>query len=1036
MNYSNLPKTIAAVFPSVSDAPIRLQGKVIEHVFESPDEIVNSIKSYYQTEILSQIYKIIGALDFVGNPSMVFSSFLTGVRDFFVTPSQAFLRSPNDPSRVGMGVAKGTLSLFSHSASGIFGFISKMSASAGQVVATLSLDDDFKEWHSDVIVAEAKGLNRQWKRRGVQSVPTMIARPLYDVTRGLFLGATGIVVSPYRGARKRGCRGFTKGVAAGTVGIVAKPLVGVLDAFSHASGSIYDMAKSVNVLDKRYLPPKKLRLSYSFGPKGVLIPFDQVTARSVYLLQTHPLKTNYYSVDEIRAMGDEIHVASEVLPMEPGVETYVVASSHRIVLFQVKKESSGDLGTSVRWQVDLIRATSISCKLQDQGHNGVALIISTTMRKKKVRIAKSGQAQSSPERTTARNVEDTPIPSETFFASQHLQLSDARFDAYDDDQLVSEVMGTDGSEVDVLAHSRRDIELEDRLHGSMKGKDGEVVEWYTIVAEYQQGPQLTRIHNAICCIIGDFDGILNARSGKHDGTTEGVTSFGELHFGKSPLIEETLTTPRYDKAVCEDLNNLPWMYGTMFQVLKSKTPERQLNMLSDMRNSWLFSREVSAALRDGTPTDLVDTRARSTFIPHAPPALPGHIDNADQVVAEILTQLEQGNISYDQACALIADHSTSAMVSTPSLDGSEVSSVTEANDVAFDKPFSSAADKLQSESDLFFSAKQKKSARNPAEQRFFDGHERTPSQAPSVPGEFYASRSSLPFLDALDSRELQSLADKSLELQSLARKSHTSGEGGVAQQAWSTFSLPPHASRGAHERLLPSGEPQSLRKRTESAPVGMMVPKTPQPPSQDSKTPPMITNLPPSGFDSWTSEKDENLHDQSRLSRMESMLGQLIIMNAQQQGRGDGFRTEHSRDEPEMIALRQEVADLRAQVHRATTDGSRKEMIAALRKEVQMLKEELHTEKRRNNGHRDANHLYADVAEGYSEWRGQSSKRYPDSKTIGPMLEDQVNQIRPAAAKFARNLEHRGVSMARRLKPGTSPTIPEGDEDDREVASF
>jgi hypothetical protein len=680
---------------------------VIEHVFESPDEIFSSIKGFYKDAILSQIYKIIGALDFVGNPSMLVSSFFSGVRDFFVTPSQAFLRSPNDPSRVGMGVAKGTLSLFSHSASGVFGFVSKMSASAGQIVAVLSLDDEFKQWHSDVIVAEAKGLNRQWKRRGVQSVPTMVMRPLYDVVRGLVLGVTGIVVNPYVGAKRRGCPGFAKGVAAGTLGIVAKPVAGVFDAFSHASGSAYDMAKSVNVLEKRYLPPKKLRLSYSFGPKGVLMPYDQVAARSMDLLETHPMKVSNDRADIVRAMGNEIHVASEVLPMEPGVETYAVASSHRIVLFQVKKESGGDLGTTMLWQVDLTRASSVSCKLQDQGHNGLALIISTTVPKKKVRIARN-QAQTSPERKAATPSADVNDKAEgvsqlslyetaTEVSTPFYPYADGDDD--DDDEQASELLGTDVSDFG----DKPEFGPKAKLHGSMKGKDGEVLEWYTIVAEYQQSRQLNRIHNAICCIIGDFDGVSSYRSGNQHGITEGYTSFGELFFGKKPPEAAVLTTPRYDRAVCEDLNMLPWMYPSMFRSFTGKTPEKQQRLLGDMRNSWLFSREMSAVLNDGTPTALADTRARSLFVPHSPPSLPAGLEDGDEVVSEILAELKQGNISYDQACGLIESHAESVMVSvspTPE-GGSEVSSVTEGHDVPLDQMFHSAVDREQADSDVF-----------------------------------------------------------------------------------------------------------------------------------------------------------------------------------------------------------------------------------------------------------------------------------------------------------------------------------------------
>lgn len=1011
------------MFPSVSDAPIRLQGKVIEHVFESPDEIVNSIKSYYKDTILSQIYKIIGALDFVGNPSMLFSSFFSGVRDFFLTPSQAFLRTPNDPSRVGIGVAKGTLSLFSHSTSGVFGFISKMSASAGQVVAVLSLDDEFKKWHSDVIVAEAKGLNRQWKRRGVQSVPTMVARPLYDVIRGVVLGVTGIVVNPYVGAKRRGCPGFAKGVAAGTVGVIAKPVTGVLDAFSHASGSVYDMAKSVNVLEKRYLPPKKLRLSYSFGPKGVLMPFDQVTARSVYLLETHPMKVSYDRAENIVAMGNEIHVASEVLPMEPGVETYVVASSHRVVLFQVKKESGGDLSTNMRWQVDLTRASSVSCKLQDQGHNGIALIISTTVPKKKVRIAGKNQDQSSPEkRTSAPNT-----PAGVSQASLHDSVDEVSAPYY------PAINDEEGSEF--LEGSAGDNEKE----GDPDSKqDGEVLEWYSIRAEYQQGRQLNRIHNAICCIIGDFDGISSYRSGNNIASTDGYTSFGELFFGEKPLHDALVTTPRYDREVCEDLNMLPWMYGSMFQRFAGIAPEKQRKMLLDMRGAWLFSREVSAVLKDGTPTSLVDTRARAAFIPHSPPALPANIEAGDEVVSDILLELKQGNISYDQACDLIESHAQSILVCPPSEESSVVSSVTEGHDVPDDHLFRSALSNSQAEQDIFHSAKQNYSSIRtpPSETGFFVGVDAWSQSAASEPVDFYPSRSSLPFIDAMNSSELQSLAEKSMDFQSLAGRSLKSAPlpdaNSLAQIGTSTASLSVNALRD--EKLSATHGRAPLRRRTESAPPSLVVPKSPQPLSRVPETDRASQPPPSTVYDSWVSQPG-TVPNQSRLSRMESMLEQLIIMNARSLAHQDGYSTGRNKEEPEMIALRQEIADLRAQVHEATSDGSRREMIAALRKEVKALKEELKLEKDgKKNGGGEASHVDSHV-EG-----DESTLASTRASGVGATFDEQLQKVRPAAVKFARGLEHGGASMARRMRKGVvsdleiDTTIPEEDEDKGEEA--
>jgi vacuolar protein sorting-associated protein 13A/C len=78
----------------------------VKHTFESASDIAGSIRKFYTTEALKQFYKIVGALDFVGNPTMLVTSFFSGIRDLIVTPHTAIMNSPRDPSRLGIGVAK------------------------------------------------------------------------------------------------------------------------------------------------------------------------------------------------------------------------------------------------------------------------------------------------------------------------------------------------------------------------------------------------------------------------------------------------------------------------------------------------------------------------------------------------------------------------------------------------------------------------------------------------------------------------------------------------------------------------------------------------------------------------------------------------------------------------------------------------------------------------------------------------------------------------------------------------------------------
>jgi len=118
-----LPNIILSIIPSITNAPIAVGGKVIDNVFEYWGEIFISLQNYYMKEVLHQVYKVVGSLDFVGNPTMVLNSFMKGARDFVVQPLREFLRSPD---RLGIGVAKGTLSLVSHFFAGVFGFLTNV----------------------------------------------------------------------------------------------------------------------------------------------------------------------------------------------------------------------------------------------------------------------------------------------------------------------------------------------------------------------------------------------------------------------------------------------------------------------------------------------------------------------------------------------------------------------------------------------------------------------------------------------------------------------------------------------------------------------------------------------------------------------------------------------------------------------------------------------------------------------------------------------------------------------------------------------
>ena len=634
---ANLPGIFAAVFPSVSEAPIRLQGKAIEHVFESSGEILDSIKNYYVNETLKQIYKIIGSLDFVGNPTMVLNSFVTGVRDFFVQPSREFLRSPNNPSRVGIGVAKGTLSLLSHSASGIFGFFAKMSATAGQAAASLSFDADYQQWHRDMILTEAKNLSRQWKKRGAGKISKILTRPLVDILRGIALGTTGLVLSPYKGAKREGGAGFAKGIAIGTIGVFVKPTVGVLDAFTHFTGSIHDVAKSVNVLDKRLQPVTKLRLPYSFGFMNVLVPYDIVTGRSVQLLKDFPISKRRRVR---RTPWNEVHVASESLNMEPGTETILIVSTHRIVLFKVKKDN-GNQVSALCWEVHLGTEIRITSRIQEHGHNGVALTIST-------RMPSSSVAFDIPSENDAAERHDT---------GQFEALSEVPSYVSDGQDATAQTVsyGTQPSGVWEFSAVRGEVNRftvrDNHFFGATKKQGGDVLEWFTVLAEFHHRRQLTRLHNAICCLAGDLESVSIDHGLNRDGSLEGYTSFGQFLFSR----EEADFVDGHENSISEELEDIPWVDEKFLVDTAGMSREEIAAEFTKQRKRWTWEKEMRSSRTMGGPSWLVDARAKTLFLPEGPPVISDLQFGESADCNAILRQLKQGSISFSDASNRISE---------------------------------------------------------------------------------------------------------------------------------------------------------------------------------------------------------------------------------------------------------------------------------------------------------------------------------------------------------------------------------------------
>jgi hypothetical protein len=570
--------------------------------------MLSNIRKFYYDETMKQIYKIIGSLDFVGNPTMLVSSVFAGFKDLLLAPSSAFLQSPTDPSSVGVGVAKGTLSFFSHSTSGFFAFCTKVSATASQFAANLSLDRKFSDWHRESVIVEATNIQRQWKKRGVNEVGSTLFRPIEDILGGFGGAIFHFFFAPVDGLRKHGVPGLISGLAVGVTGLVARPVVGILDAIVHISASVHDIARSVNILEKRFQPALRVRLAYTFGFMNILMHYESSFSHADALIKRYPLRQRRSSVP----ISCEFVVHVEVLPDSDGDATYAIITNARIILLKLKKGQSDRSTPLLCWELLLDEKPNISSEVVDHGHSGVAFTIK--VKKQKLNQAHYGGLRpprkvfSSPDvmrfqskiRRRGRplfSMDDENIAKNELEAESQMDPDRQEDENVDDES---------DDEHEVENEELRTDTANDFDHYTKMDTEGEVVECFSILAEYQFRRQLGRLHNALCCILGNFDSIMRDPDFGFHGhqSQEGYTVFGIYRFSPDSLSSNT-----GEHQLPKVLENLPWVSDSLFETCSDLPFLQQQQAVARERQSMNDSTCLRASAEEGGATWLIHARA-------------------------------------------------------------------------------------------------------------------------------------------------------------------------------------------------------------------------------------------------------------------------------------------------------------------------------------------------------------------------------------------------------------------------------------------
>ena len=213
LNYKYIPPLINKIVISLGDSlgsitksPIKFSEMIYQNVFINTNKLISLLISHYKTQGLTQIYKLLGNSDLLGNPIKLVDNIGTGFIELFNEPRKGFLQGPN---KFGKGLSKGVKSLLENVVGG--GCDSVVSVTGTLIKASKKLKGGKQKKKDEPFESSPEGV--------VDGVVSGVEKSGEELRGGL----EGIFVNPYRNAKINGVKGFITGLSTGIIGALISP---------------------------------------------------------------------------------------------------------------------------------------------------------------------------------------------------------------------------------------------------------------------------------------------------------------------------------------------------------------------------------------------------------------------------------------------------------------------------------------------------------------------------------------------------------------------------------------------------------------------------------------------------------------------------------------------------------------------------------------------------------------------------------------------------------------------------------------------
>ena len=208
----------------ISDCPLKYNETVNNNIYCPMWDIIYKIMYHYITESIQQIYKILGAIDIIGNPTKFVDTLGDGFAELISEPREGFALGP---AEFGKGLAKGVGSFFGHVIEGGFSIVGSASGSLLQSINSIKEPNkysfvDEEEEPQNVLSGTVEGFKQGFAEIGK--------------------GFANLYLLPKKYGDKEGAKGVFKGLGLGLLGLVLMPVTAVLTLVKNIANGIKNTA--------------------------------------------------------------------------------------------------------------------------------------------------------------------------------------------------------------------------------------------------------------------------------------------------------------------------------------------------------------------------------------------------------------------------------------------------------------------------------------------------------------------------------------------------------------------------------------------------------------------------------------------------------------------------------------------------------------------------------------------------------------------------------------------------------------------------